>query len=233
MAGVAEKFQCQKRAHRMPGRDHLRTGKTGLFHDLIEGEGGQVGKKEKQAAELRAESPRLKVKLLHIGYRGRLGFRPCGGAFLIPTTGQAGEAFLLKNHSHPRRAQLLIEGLQGLADVINREILFPESNDLLPHPIRFRGFLRPLTGRQKKRLLGVLPKLVAEHSETPRSIVETLGDLGGGKLVHKIGAEGLVLSVGSVLGLKKESGQGSFLPSLIDILPLYQICLSCQGKNHS
>lgn len=37
VTGIAEQLQGEQRAHRRPGWDHLRAGKTGLFEQLVEG----------------------------------------------------------------------------------------------------------------------------------------------------------------------------------------------------
>ena len=66
--------------------------------------------------------------------------------------------------------------LEGLADIVEREILLAQSNDVVADGITFWGVLGALTRLDEEGALGVLAELVAEHSETTGRIAKALGD---------------------------------------------------------
>ena len=58
------------RPHGSGGRDHLRTGQTGVADDAVEGERGEGGQEEEEAAEFAVDNSRLEVELPDVGNVG-------------------------------------------------------------------------------------------------------------------------------------------------------------------
>ena len=65
----------------------------------------------------------------------------------------------------------------------------------------------PLAGLRKKSRRGFWRNLVDEDSEAPWGVTEAMRGLGAGEAIDDEGAEGFVLTVGSVGGLEKEGGK--------------------------
>jgi hypothetical protein len=86
--------------------------------------------------------------------------------------------------------------LEGLADIIDREVLLPQRHDLIADRITFRSTVRTFVRLEKEGALGVLAELVAEHAETPGGIAKPPGNLLRGETFHKVCPECLVLPMG-------------------------------------
>jgi hypothetical protein len=97
--------------------------------------------------------------------------------------------------------------LEGLADIIDREVLLPQRNDLIADRITFRSTVRTFVRLEKEGALGVLAELVAEHAETPGGIAKPLGDLLRGEALNKVRPECLVLPMGGIGRLKEDALQ--------------------------
>ena len=93
------------------------------------------------------------------------------------------------------------------ADVVDREILFAQGDDAVVHGIGLRSGLGFFGRLDEEVASGILAELVDEDSEAPRGITEAMSSLGAGEAIEEEGAEGLVLTVGSVGGLEEEAGE--------------------------
>jgi len=97
--------------------------------------------------------------------------------------------------------------LEGLADIVDGEVLLPQRNDLVTDRIPFRSTVRTFVWLEKEGALGVLAELVAEHAETPAGIAKTLSDLLRGEALNKVRPECLVLPMGGIGRLKEDAFQ--------------------------
>jgi hypothetical protein len=76
--------------------------------------------------------------------------------------------------------------LEGLADIVDGEVLLPQSNDLVTDGITFWSVVRSCAWLDEEGALGVLAELVAEHAETPGGIAQALGDLLRGEALNTV-----------------------------------------------
>jgi len=77
MARIAKELKGQKRAHRLAGGNHLEPG-IRWFHQLIEGDLGQIRQEEEQAPESSSGTGGRQVQLAHIA-TGETSGRVPGG----------------------------------------------------------------------------------------------------------------------------------------------------------
>ena len=101
--------------------------------------------------------------------------------------------------------------LQGLADVVDRQILLAQANHLLAHPIPFRGDCRSFLRRSEERAVRMLAKRMAEHTEAAGRVTEAACRLGGGESLDVVRAQGLVLAMGGVGGLEEKGGDACYV----------------------
>ena len=97
--------------------------------------------------------------------------------------------------------------LEGLADIVDGEVLLPQSNDLVTDGITFWSVVRSFAWLDEEGSLGVLAELVAEHAETPGGRAKALGDLLRGEALNKVRPECLVLPMGGIGRLKEDAFQ--------------------------
>jgi len=210
-----EEFQPQQGAHGASGGDHLRAGETDLCHDPIEGNRSQHGEEEKQAAELRLDPPRAEVEFADIGDLRRDG--ACAQrSLVIATPRKPCEAFFLQDFCDSHRAERMAILCQRPADVIDREVLLAEGDDLWAKGIRLGRGLGTMGRGLKKVTVGPMTELMDQHAKTARRVAETGGGLGTGNCIHEIGAQRLVLSVGGIGRLKEEPGLLDYLIDFTD-----------------
>ena len=101
--------------------------------------------------------------------------------------------------------------LQGLADVVDRQILLAQANHLLAHPIPFRGDCRSFLRRSEERAVRMLAKRMAEHTEAAGRVTKAACRLGGGESLDVVRAQGLVLAMGGVAWLEEAGGDACYL----------------------
>src|SRR5262249_44196846 len=129
-----------------------------------------------QAAEAGAEGARGEVEPADVRHIGHLGAWLIGPLVVGPPC-QLGEALVLEDDGDRRRAERLAVVGQSPADVVDREVLLPQRDDLLAEP-------RLLTGRAalacrggEEIPFGPVAELVDEDAEAPRGIPEPGGGL--------------------------------------------------------
>jgi hypothetical protein len=97
---------------------------------------------------------------------------------------------------------------QGAADIVNGEILFPQSDDLIANRLfLLQGFLGYFASSEKEPPVRILPELMTEDPKTPRGVTETSGRLGRRELVDEISSQGFILAMGGVGRLNKDTGE--------------------------
>lgn len=206
VAGRPEGLQRQQRPQGAAGRDHLGTGEARVAEDAVQGDGGQGGQEEEQAAELGGERPGTQVESSDIGDFG--GGRPrAGRSLVVGPARQTSEAFLPEDLGDGDRAERMSLVGQVAADVVDGEVLFPQGDDGFAEGIGLGCGLGPLGRGQEEGAAGILAELMDQDAEAGRGIAETAGDLGGGEAIDEEGAEGLVLAVGGVGGLEEDAGE--------------------------
>jgi hypothetical protein len=110
--------------------------------------------------------------------------------------------------------------LEGLTDIVDGEVLLPQSNNLVTDGITFWSVVRSFARLDEEGSLRVLAELVAEHAETPGGIAKALGDLLRGETLNKVSPECLVLPMGGVGRFEEDA---------------LQLCkrFSCTGKHRA
>ena len=94
--------------------------------------------------------------------------------------------------------------LQGTADVVNGQILLPQTDNLFPNRgARLDAGLHVI---DKEWTLRVVAKLMSQLVKAADRVSKPLGDFGSRKLFDEIGPQGLVLTVGRILGREKGFG---------------------------
>jgi hypothetical protein len=123
----------------------LRTGKTGTLQQLLHRSGSQVRDEQKQTAKTGSEVPRVQVEFALVA--DLCGSRPSSaGPFLIFAPRQASKAFLFKDLRDGGGTEFSPLMFQCSADIIDREVLLAQGNDLITNTIGFRSALDPLLG---------------------------------------------------------------------------------------
>ena len=128
-----------------------------------------------------------------------------GGTLVVPPPRQPGESLLLEHRGHGHRGSLDPFLLQGLADIIDGQVLLPQMNDLLLHDL---GRLGPRARRLGEELPGgVLAELMGQLVQAADGVTESSGDFRGRQPIDEIGPQGFVLPMGGVLGSQKDLSQ--------------------------
>jgi hypothetical protein len=124
--------------------------------------------------------------------------------FLIQSARQRCKSFSLEHLSDRGRAQGELLVLEGLADFINRVVLFAQGDDERPGRRLFGLRAGTAAGEGEKRGTGIADKGMTQDAESARGIAEGAGDLQGGTSFDVIGAEGFVLALFRLLRLQEE-----------------------------
>ena len=94
-----------------------------------------------------------------------------------------------------------------MADVVDREVLFPERDDPLPQsPLLARGPALPRR-RDEEVAPGMMAELMDEDPEAPRGVSEPGGGLGRGDPLDEESPLGFVPPMGGVGGLQESAGK--------------------------
>jgi len=210
VAGGAKQFQTQQGADRTTGGDHLRARQSRLGQDPVKGDFGQIGQEQKQPSELGPEVPGLKVELADVGGIGH-GGADRSRTLLIASPWQSSEPFLLEDQRDGHGTEPVAFFGQGLADVIDGEVLFTKGDDLLANWIGLRRRLRPLGRGQEERADRVVAESMDQDPEASWRVAKSLGGLGTGESLDEKGSQGLVLPVGGVGWFQEEAGFLSYL----------------------
>lgn len=207
----------------MAGGDHLGAGKAGLTQQAIQGQLSQIRQEQIEAAELGPKPAGAQVQFPDIGHRCR--GRSCpGGSLLVASPWQPGKALLFEQYADHGRADGVPFGAQGLGDVVDGEVLFPQLNDLLAGAVLLRGLFGSLGGWEEEGPVRILAKLMTQNAEAGRGIAEAGRCLCRGQLVNEVGPERFVLPMGNVAGLQEEGCEISYLFFvLLNILPICHI----------
>ena len=204
MPGVAEELEGQQGPHRAGGGDLLGAGELAAGQDAVQVAGGQVGQEEEQAAKAGADVAGREVQLPHVGGRRGLGAGLVGAVF-VAAAREAGESLLVEEVGDGGGAERVPLMLQGPADVIDREVLLAQGDDALATLLG----ARPARGAvgDEERAAGVLAEAVDQDAEAAGAVAESSGGLLGGQALDEEGAEGLVLAVRGVGGLKEPAAE--------------------------
>ena len=129
------------------------------------------------------------------------------GSLLVTSSRELGEAFFIQNGSDCRWTKRLAVAGQRAADVVDREVLLPQSDDQIPEPLLLAGWPTLSSRREEEITSGLGAELMDEDPEAARCVAEPSGRLGGGKAVDKEGPQCFVLPVGGVGGLQEPTRQ--------------------------
>ena len=206
VAGGAEQLQRQQAAHGLGRRNHPAAGESSLLEDAVQTGSDQRGEEQEQASEAGAEFAGLEIEFGNAGHCRCRG-AGAGRALLILTAGQAGKAFLLEEQRDGHRTDRLAFAAEELADVVDRQILLAQGDDLVPQALGLGGRFRAFGRRQEEPPVRVLAELMGEDAEASGGVSATASGLGGGKAFDEVGAKGFVLAMSGVLGLEEEAGE--------------------------
>jgi hypothetical protein len=152
------------------------------------------------------EHARSQVKLADIGDIGCHGTRLVG-SFLVTASRQFGEAFFLEESGDRRRAEGLAFAGQGTTDVVDGEVLLPQSDDMFAEPLLLALRSAQSSGGGEEVASGVIAELMDKDAKAAGCIAELACCLGGGETVDKEGPKGFILPVGGVGGLQESTCQ--------------------------
>ena len=206
MTCVAEELQGQERPQGARGRDHRGSGEPILLQQGIQLGRDQVGQEEEQAAEVGVDSSRCQVELADVGHIGHDGMKSLR-SFVVPTTGQFGEALWLQDRRHRGRAERLTVAGEGTADIVDGAVLLSQGDDQFPQAILLAGRSALTWGRDEEVTLGLAAELMDEDPEAAWGVAEASGRLGGWHTIDEESPQGLVLPMSGVGGFQKALGQ--------------------------
>jgi len=187
VACVAEEFEGQQGAQGVRRGDHGRAGEAGLTDQAVKRQLGEHRQEQEQTAEPGVQGAGLEVELLDVGDVGERG-SSAGRAFVIGAAWQFGEAFLVEDLRDGGRRQRLAGLVQGTADIVNREILLAQGDDVGPVQVFLGRSVGAFGGGEEEGAVGLLAELVDQGAEAGRGIAEACGDLGSGQLLDAVGA---------------------------------------------
>ena len=202
----AEQLQPQQAAHGVRCRNHLAAGEAGLGEDAIQIGWHQRGEEQEQAPKAGAELAGTQIQGGDVGHGGGIG-ASAGRPFLVLASGQPGKALVLEDERDRHRTQGFHFPGESLADVVDRQILLAQGDDLLPEPLGFGGGFGALGRREEELAVGVLAELMDQDAEASGGVTTTAGGFGRGQSLDEEGAQGFVLAVGGVLRLEKRAGE--------------------------
>ena len=162
----------------------------------------QVGQKQKQSAEFGMEGARCQIELADIRYIGCDG-AGLVGSFLITSPRQLGEPLLLEDCGDRRRAQRLAVAGEGVRNVVNREVLLPQRDDLLTQPLLFAGGPSLVRRREEEVATGMLAELMDENAKATWSVAEAGSCLSRGEPFNEVSPQGLVLTMSGIRGFEE------------------------------
>src|ERR1019366_2902985 len=198
-------FERQQRAYSLLGRDHGRARQLGLTDDFVQTQRAHQRHEDEQSAEAGAEGARLEIERAYIGDGG--GFRPHdGGTFVIASARQACEAFLVQKDGQRIDADGMALGGELTLNVVDREILFSQSDGAFADEIANRSMIRTgaCFGEECLAFVGIMAELMAEDAKGTGRVSEALRDFGGGKLLDEESGGRLVLALARRLGGSEE-----------------------------
>jgi len=195
-AFLADELESQERSQRLLGRDHGRTGEFCPANNIRETQLSHQGNKDEQSAQTCAKGPRFQVNGVYVGDSSEFG--PSDDRALVVTSaGQTREAFFAEEN----RQRVYAKGMSGLCkfrlNVVDGEVLFAHGDNKLANAVAARGLARTIHWSLKERraLVGVVTKLVAQDAEGPGRIAETGSDFVGAIFFNEVSAECLVLAL--------------------------------------
>ena len=127
--------------------------------------------------------------------------------FLVQAPGQGGKALGPEDFPHRGRAEGTVALLEGLADFIDRMVLFAELDDQVAGG-RFLGLgLGAVARGDKEDRLGLPAEVVAQDVKGIERVAEGAGDVFGGAALDQVSAQGLVLAVFGQAGFEEEAAE--------------------------
>ena len=181
-------------------------GNPAVLEDPVQGDRGEHGQEEEQAAELGPKRRRAQVELPDIGDIGR-GWSRSGWTFVIGPAWQPCESLALEDLRDGDRTERVALVGQVSADVIDGEVLLAQRDDAITKGVGFGCDLRPLGRGQEEIPSGTLAKLVDEDAEASWGVTEAASGLGTGNAIDEKGAKCLVLAVRGVGGFEEDAGE--------------------------
>src|SRR5262249_12490751 len=129
------------------------------------------------------------------------------GSLIIGPSRQFGEALVLEDRGDCCGAERLALAGQREADVVNREVLFAEADDLFPKS-RLLSSRTALARRGGEKVpLGLIAELMDEDPEAPGCVPEPASGLSRGDPVDEERPQGFVFPMSGVRGLQEAAGQ--------------------------
>jgi hypothetical protein len=127
--------------------------------------------------------------------------------FLIQAPGQGRKALRSEDFPHGGRAQGTVALFEGLADFIDRVILFAQLNDQVAGG-RFLGLgLGAMARSHEEDRLKLAAEVVAQDVKGVEGVAEGTGDLFAGMPLEQKSAQGLVLAVFRQARFEKEAAE--------------------------
>jgi len=206
MTSRAKKLEGKQGEHGSAHWNHPQPGQTGRTEDLVQRERCQGGQEQEETPEPGAQVPGAKIELTDVSNVGRGGLiarRPV----LLGASRQASESFIHQHNRDGHRTQRAPILLDGTADIINREILLLQGDDLLANQIGLGGLVGSFVGRLKEGASGAAAELMDKDPKASPGISEALGDFGSGETIDEEGAQRLVLAVSRIGRLEEYAGE--------------------------
>jgi hypothetical protein len=148
--------------------------------------------------------PRAQVEPSDVGDVGRGGPGP-GWPFVVGEAGQACEPLGFEDQGDGDGAEWMPFAVQRAADVVDREVVLAQRDDLVAYGVgRGRG-LGALGRRDEEGAVRVASELVDEDAEAARRVAEATGRLDTRETFDEIGPPCLVPPVGGVGRLGEEA----------------------------
>ena len=137
------------------------------------------------------------------------------GPLLVTASRQFGKAVLVEDYSNNCRAEWFTIVGQRTADVVDREILFPQRDDPFPKPFLLAWRPTRACGRDEEVARGLMAKLMNKDAKASGRVPEASGRFGRGNTVDEEGPQGFVLPMGGVGWLQEPACQRQAVSRII------------------
>ena len=129
------------------------------------------------------------------------------GPFLVQAPGQRRKTLGPEDFPHGGRAEGTVALFEGLADFIDRVVLFAELDDQVAGGRLLGLGLGTVAWGDKKDRVRLAAEVVAQDVKGIERVAEGAGDVFGGPALDQIGAQGLVLAVFGQAGFEEEAAE--------------------------
>jgi hypothetical protein len=128
-------------------------------------------------------------------------------SLLIGALREASKPFVLEDLGDDNGAEGDALFVEGAADIVDREVLLAEVDDVVADGIRLGSGVWPLGGGKEEGTLGIPAEVVDQDPKASWGVAVAFGDLGTGEFLNEESTESFVLAVCGIAGFEENAGE--------------------------